>query len=145
MSKGDIQTRRICVNADGPEVLKYDLYLGGEMAVAAQKVATTKVAEADDAQKQSEATKQAGHWTASGWRAAWIWRCLRRLRRCADDHLKEPKAELAKLEQRSVGHQAAARNNFEMLRRKTQKCIVPVRSNARVATWRYNSDRHLMR
>ena len=134
MSKGDIQTRRICVNAYGPEVLKYDLYLGGEMAVAAQKVVTTKVAEADDAQKQSEATKQTLKRLDTGLRAA-----AEQIGfdgdRYADLHLKKPKAELAKFEQRAVEHQAAAvsaRNNFEMLREKTQKCIVPVRSNVEI-------------
>ena len=135
MSKGDIQTRRICVNADGPEVLKYDLYLGGEMAVAAQKVVTTKVAEADDAQKQSEATKQTLTRLGTGLRAAGELALPGQGGAYADHYLKEPKAELAKFEQRAVEHQAAAvsaRNNFEMLREKTQKCIVPVRSNVEI-------------
>jgi hypothetical protein len=135
MSKGDIQTRRICVNADGPEVLKYDLYLGGEMAVAAQKVVTTKVAEADDAQKQSEATKQTLTRLGTGLRAAGELAFPGQGDDYADYYLKEPKAELAKFEQRAVEHQAAAvsaRNNFEMLREKTQKCIVPVRSNVEI-------------
>ena len=61
MSKGEIQTRRMCIKADGLEVLaeqKDALYLAGEMAVAAQKVVTTKASEAADAKKQSEATRQ---------------------------------------------------------------------------------------
>ena len=59
MSKGEIQTRRICCEVPDPEGGKKDaLFLAGEMAVAAQKVVTTKVAEAEDMEKQSKATKQ---------------------------------------------------------------------------------------